>query len=313
MTAIVETSTYTATITQLETTDLVLGGVGGPSNRALVEIANRTKWLYDRVQSLTELPVAALAFPTIATADNRLTVTRSAATAGGKVAIASGTRLTLAEEVVAATTGRLRTFTTASYLSADLLVSSTYYLRAQVDVSGNLEVYVQRGTDADTIPAGLRGTPGAASGGGFDSTVFDILIAKVVTGTAGTLPTVTALANASSFVIDKFDSILCSVAAAFVFDTVTINLARKVEPVVALQGWSIGYGVGAGGVLVGNYRDGTAMYAAHSISASNIPQTVFCFASTVTRYSITVSAESSESDITQEVDQPLYYQVSIRG
>jgi hypothetical protein len=196
MTAIVETSTYTPTITQLETSELVLGGVGGPSNRALVEIANRTKWLYDRVQSLTEQPAAALAFPTIATADNRLTVTPSAATAGGKVSIAAGTRLTLAEEVVSAETGRLRTFTTASYLSADLLVSSTYYLRAQVDVSGNLAVYVQRGTDADTIPAGLRGTPDAASGGGFDSTVFDMLIAKVVTGTAGTLPTVTALRNA---------------------------------------------------------------------------------------------------------------------
>jgi hypothetical protein len=89
------------------------------------------------------------------------------------------------------------TVETAAYTSADLAVSSTYYLRGQI-VSGVLSIYVQKGTDADPIPASLRGTPGGASGGGFDSTVLDILFGKIVTGVAGSLATITPLANAAS-------------------------------------------------------------------------------------------------------------------
>jgi hypothetical protein len=235
MTAIIETSSFETEVTQLETTDLVLGGVGGPSNRALVQLTNRTKWLYDRIASLTELPVAALPYPTIATVDNRLTVTPIAATAGGKISVSAGTRLTLAEEIVSAATGRLRTFTTVSYMSADLLTSSTYYLRAQVDGSGNLLLYTQRGTDSDIIPAGLLGTPDAASGGGFDSTVFDLLSARVVTGAAGTVPTVTSLANRYRLDLEAYFSLEALQAldwATLTGSEASLNWARA--PLIAM-------------------------------------------------------------------------------
>jgi hypothetical protein len=230
MTDIVETSTWETAIRQWETTDLALGGLGGVMNTPLIQFANRTKWLYDQIQSLTELPVAALPYPTIATSDNKLTVTPAASTAGGTVSIAAGTRLTLAEEVVSTATGRLRTFTTTAYTSADLLASNTYYLRSQVDGNGDLAIYVQRGTDSDSIPATLLGTPDAASCGGFDSTVLDILIAKVETGSAGTVPTVTELANAARL----FNSQLCeltniqndSTQFSFGTYTATLNWAR---------------------------------------------------------------------------------------
>jgi len=231
MTAIVETSTYTETITQLEITDLVLGGVGGPSNRALVELTNRTKWLYDRIASLTEQPLAALPYPTIATTTNKLTVTRTTGTAGGRVSIGAGNRLTVAEVVVSAKTGRLRTFTTSAYTSSDLLVSSTYYLRAQVDSGGALAIYVQRGTDSDPIPASFIGTPDAASGGGFDSTKVDMLIAKVVTGVAGSLPTVTALANAATLLaIGTFPVTRCTyLAQETEVDALTLTPAATMD------------------------------------------------------------------------------------
>lgn len=310
MTAIVETSTYTGTITQLETTDLVLGGVGGTSNRALVELANRTKWLYDRVASLTEQPLAALPYPTIATSDNKLPVTPTTATAGGRVSVAAGNRLTLAEVVVSAATGRLRTFATSAYISSDLLVSSTYYLRAQVDSGGALAIYVQRGTDSDPIPASFVGTPDAASGGGFDSTAVDVLLAKIVTGVAGSLPTVTSLANAKHFTIDLFRNKQTTTASAVVTDVLAINLARRVEPAVMPQVWTL---VGVEGSSIATYRDGASIYPARYPYLGNIPQTLVCFASTVSRYAITVSLELTESDIAQEWNNFIYYQVSIRG
>lgn len=42
-----ETSTWEAGIYQFETTDVVEGGVGGIDNKPLLQLANRTKWLYD--------------------------------------------------------------------------------------------------------------------------------------------------------------------------------------------------------------------------------------------------------------------------
>lgn len=141
-------------------------------------------------------PLSALPFPTIATATSRLTVTGNiVAGQGGTVSIGAGTYVALCEGVVAATTGRKRTFQTPAYTSGTLAVSSTYFLRAYI-VAGVLTFYTQGGTDGDAIPAGLLGTPGAGTGGGFDSTCLDMLVAKVVTGVAGTTPTVTPLANA---------------------------------------------------------------------------------------------------------------------
>ena len=205
MTAIAEVSAWASEVTQLETTDLVLGGSGGPDNRALKQLADRTRYLLDRVESLTELPVLALPFPTIATTDNRLSITPLGATAGGRVSVAAGTLITFSEVVVSGQTGRLRTLTTTAYTSADLLVSSTYYLRARIN-AGALQLYVQRGTDVDATPATLVGTPDGASGGGFESTVHDVLLAKVVTNLAGGAPVVTALANAQRLVYHNYRS-----------------------------------------------------------------------------------------------------------
>lgn len=146
--------------------------------------------------TIAALPLAALPYPTIATSDNRLTVTPAAvAGTGGTVSIAAGLLAALAEEVVAGVTGRMRAWTTAAYTSASLTANTTYYLRAQIS-GGALLVYTTKGADSDAIPAGLKGTPNAANGGGFDSTQIDMLIAKIVTGANGTVPTVTALANA---------------------------------------------------------------------------------------------------------------------
>ena len=72
------------------------------------------------------------------------------------------------------------TLITPAFSSPDLIASQTYYLRAKVGNTGALQIYLQRGTDSDTIPASLIGTPDAASGGGFDSTVLDMLLARVV-------------------------------------------------------------------------------------------------------------------------------------
>ncbi len=140
-------------------------------------------------------PLGALEYPTIDTSDNKIAATVAAATAGGTVSVPADTVLTLGHGLADGDTGCLRMFTTVALISEDLDVSSTYYLRGQIDSNGDLEIYVQKGTDSDSIPTGLKGTPDGGSGGGFDSTVLDILIAKVETGLAGTVPTLTKLAN----------------------------------------------------------------------------------------------------------------------
>ena len=86
-------------------------------------------------------------------------------------------------------------YDTDAWTSADLDADETYFVRAQVTGTGTLTIYTTKGADDDDIPATLRGTPNADSGGGFDTTVLDALLARVVTGAAGTVPTVTALAN----------------------------------------------------------------------------------------------------------------------
>ncbi len=139
-------------------------------------------------------PFAALPFPTISTSTNRLTVTPAAVVGqGGTVSIPSGVYVSICD-AVNASTGRKRSYQTPAWTSGSLAVSSTYFLRCKV-ISGVLTFYTQKGTDADATPGTLVGTVDGANGGGFDSTCLDMLVAKVVTGTAGTTPTVTALAN----------------------------------------------------------------------------------------------------------------------
>lgn len=134
-----------------------------------------------------------LDYPTIQNATNILTVTPSTDAAGGKVAIAAGTLIELGK-AINNDYGVMRQAITSAFTSPSLSVSSTYYLRAKF-IGESFTVYVQKGTDTDSTPAGLVGTVNGTTGGGFDSTHLDILLAKVVTSTAGTTPTVTALKN----------------------------------------------------------------------------------------------------------------------
>lgn len=169
----------------------------------LKTLADSIAWLHNELGTIaarSEFPLAAIPYPTVGTPSNAITVTSATNAQGGAVSIASGTRLTLGAVVVPGQTGRQLLYQTPSYSSGALATNSTYYLRAQV-VAGALLVYKQRGTDADEIPAGRVGVPDGASGGGFDSTVLDVLLARVITGAAGSLPTVTALVNSNRLVL----------------------------------------------------------------------------------------------------------------
>lgn len=152
------------------------------------------------IETVEGISLAGLDYPTIDTTDNRITATPAFATNGGTVSIPADVLVSLAQELTTGETGIMAAFKTPAFTSIDLDISSTYYLRAHF-ISGVITVYMQKGTDADTIPAGLIGTPGGASGGGFDCTVLDVLFAKVVTDTAGTVPTVTELANNKDLIV----------------------------------------------------------------------------------------------------------------
>ena len=47
-----ETSSFDANVNELLTTDLVLGGPSGPANAGPQNLTNRTRWLYDQVNTL---------------------------------------------------------------------------------------------------------------------------------------------------------------------------------------------------------------------------------------------------------------------
>ncbi|KIQ58373.1 hypothetical protein, partial [Pseudomonas fluorescens] len=104
------------------------------------------------------------------------------------------TYISLGQEVLSGRLGRTRTYLTANWSSADLLPSSSYFLRAQV-IGGVLTFYMQRGSLYDLPPESLKGTVNGASGGGFASTPLDMCLAWVMTGTPGSAPTVRAIYN----------------------------------------------------------------------------------------------------------------------
>lgn len=179
------------------------------------------------------VPLGAMDYPTIDTPDNRIGATGATATNGGTVSVPADVVLTLGEEETAGENGRTKTFKTVAFTSADLNVNETYYLRARVN-AGALEIYTQIGTDLDSIPGTLTGTPGGLTGGGFDSTVLDALLAKVVTGGAGTSPTVTNLAN--NRVLQAASTLNVNPVRALVFallanSGIALNWARS--PVIA--------------------------------------------------------------------------------
>lgn len=162
------------------------------------------------IGGLGDQPLWTLPLPQVATSDRALAITSIRATAGGKVSVAAGTKLSLAEEIKAGETGVARVFTTVAWESADLAADSEYYLRAQV-VDGALTLYTQQGLAADTAPASLRGTVDGSSGGGFPSTPLDARLARIVTGAAGTTPSVTSYhvrANPNTTAIDEVEVVL---------------------------------------------------------------------------------------------------------
>lgn len=184
----------------------------------------------------TSLPFALMDYPEVITADNRLTVTPASAAAGGTVSITGGSIIYLGKETETGI-GYSGVFTTPAFTSADLAANSTYYLRCQITNNQPL-LYMQQGTDADAIPAGKKGTPGGAAGGGFDSTPVDTLLAKIVTTAAGSVPTVTALANARQLkVADVREGSVNRAINWTQFAAVAINWARKARVThVALSG-----------------------------------------------------------------------------
>lgn len=127
----------------------------------------------------------------------KILMTPSAVTNGGKVTLDAG-----ADLYVIGIDGELRWIVPDDdpFETDDLDVSSTYLLRCQLDQYRKLTFYVQKGTipiaDGNTyeaIPASLKGTPDAASGGAFPSTSRDLLLGIIETGLAGTVPTWTPL------------------------------------------------------------------------------------------------------------------------
>lgn len=177
------------------TNPATLAGHGITDTYTAVQVDAKVAQAFEPLANLLDpLPFTALDYPTVATSDGRLAVTAAiAAGSGGTVSVPSGVRLALAEEVDVGQTARPRVVVTPAWSSAALPVNSTYYLRANIKAHA-LSVYVAPGIDTDPIPASLRSDAGQAASG-FDSTVIDILLAKIVTGAAGTQPVVTPLAN----------------------------------------------------------------------------------------------------------------------
>ncbi|WP_054925671.1 phage tail protein [Pseudomonas sp. NBRC 111142] len=146
------------------------------------------------ISDALKLPLAALDYPTVATPDGRLSLVATAqAGGGGTVSVPAGVNILLAEADVAGELGQPRVVKTTAWTSAALPVNSQLFLRANFQ-AGALTLYTAPGTDSDAVPASYRSSAGQASSG-FDSTSIDILLAKVVTGAAGSKPAVVALAN----------------------------------------------------------------------------------------------------------------------
>lgn len=162
-------------------------------NKDAVDAANLNAIQQALIQAA--VPFTALPFPTVLRTGNVLAITPASGSLGGTVAVPAGTGISLGKVITAGQTGLMTYAATPAWTSPVMQPNSTYYLRAMFNSVGVLTLYTQRGTDADPIPASLQGIPDAPSGGGFDSTVVDVLLAKIVTGATGSTPTVTALAN----------------------------------------------------------------------------------------------------------------------
>ncbi|WP_288492107.1 phage tail protein [uncultured Pseudomonas sp.] len=170
------------------------------------------------------LPYAALPFPTVGTDDGRIAVTATAVSGnGGRVSIPSGIKIALGEELPGST-ARVRTLSTPAWNSDALAENKTYFLRANIQ-NGALTPYISTGSDTDSAPQSLKTQAGQPAG--YDSTVLDVLLAKVVTGAAGSAPTVIALANKA-----KLEAAAYWVGASGSY-SLTLNWARSPKATVA--------------------------------------------------------------------------------
>ncbi|MBV4505022.1 tail fiber protein [Pseudomonas sp. BW13M1] len=166
-----------------------------PVNQGQIDVSA----LATQVQALRQeisgaLPLPALDYPTVGTTDGRLAVTSAAVAGnGGTVSIPAGIAIALAEADELVELGRLRTMKTFAWTSVPLVVNATLYLRAKIK-DRSLYFYVAPGSDTDVVPVSLRSDSGQIASG-FDSTVIDVLLAKIVTGAAGSVPNVLPLAN----------------------------------------------------------------------------------------------------------------------
>lgn len=179
------------------------------------------------LDNFTAFPLELLPYPEIKTPTKRFTLTPSAAVAGGQVTIAGNEEFTMGDGSSTTGTGSYHLYQSTNFVSSDLDTNSTYYLRVKIE-SGNPQFYTQQGTDTDNIPNSLKGTPNDVSGGGFDSTKVDMLIARVVTSAAGTVPVITNLLNANNMSAELYAEEIVSSGNTWnqASANLTINWAR---------------------------------------------------------------------------------------
>lgn len=208
MANIPEESAYPVGIVQLEAGQIFTGGPSGLTNVQAIGLGNRTRWLKDQVDVLLTstglsairgpvMPLDALAFPTVQSADNCLAVGTANGTNGGKVTVSAGQVIAVGLETVEGVSGQEAAWATSggTWDSGWLAESSVFYLRCQEN-DGTLLLYTAKGTDADAVPSSRKGVANATSGCGFPSTVLDAKLATITTHAAGSTPTVVLHANA---------------------------------------------------------------------------------------------------------------------
>ncbi len=108
-----ETNNYDSGVYQIETTDAVQGGLGGVVNAPLLNLANRTKWLYGQVQSILTALMSVAGISGTTTTGNLAAFANTSGTIKNGPAVSSNTG-TVAAVSGATTAGRLATFADAA-------------------------------------------------------------------------------------------------------------------------------------------------------------------------------------------------------
>lgn len=160
------------------------------------------------LDSIGILPYAALPPPTIDSTGNLADIIAGGTNALGGIINVGPIDLALSKTEADGRSGRSGRYKEDfPTVFSNLLSNSTYYFRAQVNSSGVLVLYSQKGNPddtVDTVPGNLLGVPVGSHSGGFPSTVLDIRLAKVTTGADGSLPVVTTLYQNSHLLLSNF-------------------------------------------------------------------------------------------------------------